>query len=107
MASPDSDSDEPFFEWHESRDDRLSFPVGRLIDTGILSGSCIGDDMRKNGLNVTRAGSIQANGAGGSPSALVGGWCKAIRHLHIDIFCVGETRLSPECEHDMIESFFL
>jgi hypothetical protein len=62
--------------------------------------------MCKKGRNTTRLGSLQANGAGGSPSALVEGWCEAISHLLLDVFCICETRLAPAWKHSLIENLF-
>ena len=106
MASLDSDS--------EGSEDsipgdsyRLNFPVGHLLPSDIHPGSCIGDDMRSKGANTTRFGALQANGAGGSPSALVAGWCLTIQAFLINVFCICETRIAPEWKHSLVENLFL
>jgi len=94
MASLDSDSDGSEVS-HSVELDRLNFPVGHLVHSGLRPGSCIGDDMSSNGGNTTRLGAMQANGAGGSPSALVTGWCLTIQLLLMNVFCICETRIAP------------
>jgi hypothetical protein len=63
--------------------------------------------MSAKGFDTTRIGALQANGAGGSPSALVSGWCETIQLLLLDVFCISETRLAPEWKHLLIENLFL
>ena len=106
MASLDTDSEGS----EDSLPDdshRLNFPVGRLLQSDIRPGSCIGDDMRSKGSNTTRIGALQANGAGGSPSALVTGWCLTIQLFLMNVFCISETRIAPEWKHTLIEHLFL
>ena len=65
-------SDPPSLDNPLSRDvDRLVFPVGQLRSTGILPESCIGDDMSRKGSSSIRAGALQSNGEGGTPTHLV------------------------------------
>ena len=93
MATLDSDSDGSE-DSHPGETDRLNFPVGRLAHSDIRPGTCIGDDMRSKGVNTTRLGALQSNGAGGSPSALVTGWCLTIQLFLMNVFCVSETRIA-------------
>ena len=109
MASrdPDSDSSEDPDDPHADELERLNFLIGPLAHTGLRSGSCIGDDMSSKGDNTTRLGAMQANGAGGSPSALVTGWCLTIQLLLINVFCICETRIAPDWKHTLFENLFL
>ena len=106
MSSQDSESDGPG-ESHPGDYERLNSLVGRTAHTHLRPGSCIGDDMTSKGLDTTRFGALQANGAGGSPSAFVTGWCKTIQLLLVDVFCISETRIAPEWKHIIIENLFL
>jgi exonuclease III len=63
--------------------------------------------MTSKGIDTTRIGALQANGAGGSPSALVTGWCLTIQLLLMNVFCISETRVAPEWKHTLIENLFL
>ena len=71
-----------------------------MVNTGIPNNSCIGDDMRRKGSDVVRVGALQANGEGGSPTHLVANWIKAIKDLHLDIWCISETRVSFLAKHN-------
>ena len=51
--------------------ERLSLCLGRLVNTGILPNACIGDDMRRKATSSVRAGALQSNGEGGTPTHLV------------------------------------
>ena len=70
MDSSDSEAEDLCTAWTDPEVDRLAFPIGELLSTALLRNSCIGDDVSRKGTRVTRIASIQANDAGGSPSAL-------------------------------------
>ena len=89
--------------WQE---ERLSLCVGRLLSTGILPNTCIGDDMGRKGSSSFRAGALQSNGEGGTPTHLVENWVRAVKDLHLDIFCISETRISYANKHRLIEDIF-
>ena len=107
MSASDSDSDDRGLDWSAPDEDRLTFPVGTLLPTSLPTGTCIGDDVSRKGSRVTRTASIQFNGAGGSPSSLVQGWCDTIKDLRIDLFALPETRIAQEATHRHIEDLFL
>ena len=71
MAEADSDGEDPYQDYLPAFE-RDVFPIGRIQQTGILSGTCVGDDMKTKGTNTTRIGAPQSNGAGGIMEALVG-----------------------------------
>ena len=68
---------------------------------------CIGDDMQPKAALSTRIGALQANGEGGAAEQLVRSWSRTITSLGLDVFCIGETRISPLWKHDWIESLFI
>ena len=90
----------------QTRDRRWIDSLSRLVNSS-RPDSCIGDDMSMKGRNTLSVTSLQTNGAGGSPSALVDGWCEALGHLIVDVFCIPETRLAPDWKHSMVETLFL
>ena len=93
MADSDFDGGDPYQDYPPAFE-REVFPIGRIQQTGILCGTCIGDDMTIKGTNTTRVGARQSNGAGGTMDALVESWAEAIIHLAFDIFVIGETRIA-------------
>ena len=105
MASSDSDSDDTL-DWLGAGFGRASYPIGNLHSAGLLPRSCIGDDFTLKGSKVTRAASLQASGAGGSPGDLAEGWCGALRDLRLDISAVCESRISTGWKHRLVENLF-